>query len=166
MKRFISLMVAVATTLAISTQLVLAQSKPNTSGDARVKAALEKLGWKYEIDRDGDYKLVMDLEGRSQVVFLMSDTNELGEMEIREVSSPGYVTNQPLSAEVANQLLADSARKKLGAWQVVKGDKSYVAVFSTKVNANSKPDELAAAVAVTVKSADAMEKSLTNKDDL
>jgi hypothetical protein len=164
MKRFIGLVVAATATLAVSTQLVLAQSKPAASGDARVKAALEKLGWKYEMDQDGDYKMVMKLEDRSQMVFVLSGTNQLGEMEIREVTSPGYVTDKPLSAEVANRLLTESNRKKLGAWQVVKSGKNYVALFSAKVNANGKPEELEAAVIAAVNSADEMEKALTNQD--
>ncbi len=164
MKRFIGLVMAATATLAISTQLVLAQSKPSTAGDTRVKAALEKLGWKYQVDQDGDYKMVMKVEDRSQVVFVLSGTNQLGKMEIREVTSPAYVSDKPLSAEVANQLLTDSTRKKLGAWQVVKSGNKYVAVFSAKVNANSKPDELEAAVIAAVDSADAMEKTLTNQD--
>lgn len=164
MKRLMGLMVAAVATVAIATPWVSAQSQPSAAGDARVKAALDKLGWKYQVDQDGDYKLVMQVKERSQIVFILSGTNKLGEMEIREMISPGYVSEKPLSGEIANQLLVDNTQKKLGAWEVTKGSKNYVAMFNAKVSANSTSEELAAAVMATVRSADAMELSLTKQD--
>jgi hypothetical protein len=163
MKRLISVALTTTMALATSAQWVTAQTKP-AAADARVKVALDKLGLKYQTDQDGDYKLIMDLgSGRSQTVLVMSGTEKLREMEVREISSLAYVSEQSLSAEVANQLLADNAKKKLGAWQVVKISKGYVAIFTAKVSATS-PEELEAAVISAAKSADDMEKALTNAD--
>ncbi len=57
--------------------------------DPRVEKALKKLGLKYEVDKDGDFKLVFSVEDdRTQVVFINSTTETLGKMEIREIWSP------------------------------------------------------------------------------
>jgi hypothetical protein len=164
MKRLIGLVVAAMATLAIATPWMSAQSKPATTGDARVKVMLDKLGWKYEVDKDGDYKLLMKVEDRSQIVYILSKTHQLGDMEIREMTSVGYVSEKPFSGEIANQLLMDNTQKKLGAWEVLKGSKSHLAMFNAKVKSDSSPEELAAAVMVTAISADAMELSLTKQD--
>ena len=78
MRRFAELVITAIAILAASTQFVFAESQPASSGDARVKAALDKLGWKYQVDQDGDYKLLMKVGGRSQVVYILSKTETLG----------------------------------------------------------------------------------------
>jgi hypothetical protein len=57
--------------------------------DQRVEKALKKLGLKYTVDKDGDFKLIFTTEGdRTQVVFINSGTETLRKMEIREIWSP------------------------------------------------------------------------------
>mgnify|MGYP000538048748 CR=1 FL=1 len=166
MKRLLALMVLMtATVFTGATQITSAQaSKP--AGDPRVKAALDKHGFKYEIDEDGDFKLGMKLpDGRTQLAWIRSTTEQVGGSEIREILSPGYKAKGTLSAAVANQLLTDSANKKLGAWQVFKNQDTSLAVFCSKVAANTSPDNLLASLQLTLRSADGMEKTLSGKDD-
>ncbi|MBE9013747.1 hypothetical protein IQ250_26520, partial [Pseudanabaenaceae cyanobacterium LEGE 13415] len=123
--------------VAISTQTALAQTRNTPTPDARVKAALDKAGLKYEIDRDGDFKLVMELpNGRTQLVFVRSETQKLNDnFEIREIISPAYKSNGELSKDIANRLLTDSARKKLGGWQTISDGNSSIAILCSKVMA-------------------------------
>jgi hypothetical protein len=158
-------MLLTATILAISTQIAPAQNSAQ-SGDTRVKAALDKLGLKYEVDKDGDFKIVMKVEGgRTQLAWITSNTEKFGGMEIRQVFSPGYKSNGNLPSDIANQLLTDNARKKLGAWQTFKSDQTSLAVFSAKIAANGSAAELSDSLEAVLYSADEMEKTLTRKDD-
>jgi hypothetical protein len=169
MKRWMSLTTAVTLfgMVAISTQTAIAQTKKTPTSDARVKAALDKAGLKYEVDRDGDFKLVMELpNGRTQLVFVRSETQKLNDSyEIREIISPAFKSDGAFSGEVANRLLTDSARKKLGGWQTISDGKSSIAIFCSKVMANTNAESLIASIQATVLTADEMEKQLTNKDD-
>ena len=165
MKRLISLaMLLSIAVLTASTQIAPAQT--STAGDPRIKAALDKLGWKYEIDKDGDFKVGMKLDnGRTQLAWISSSTEKLDNLEIRQVMSPGYKTDGALAAQVANQLLVDNARKKLGAWQTFSNGKTSLAVFAAKIPADSDPESLRSSLQAVFYSADAMEKTLTGKDE-
>ncbi|MEO0079461.1 MAG: hypothetical protein ABIK44_02130 [candidate division WOR-3 bacterium] len=137
------------------------------SGDHRVKKALDELGLKYTIDSDGDFKLTFEFEdGRSQLCFINSGTETFKLFEIREVWAPAYKTDGPFTATVANKLLEDSFKKKLGAWQTMVGsDGSHLAVFAAKIDANCDAQSLHACIKAVVSAADDMEEELTGTKD-
>lgn len=131
--------------------------------DKAVGRALDTLKYTYEVDEDGDYKMVFDMDdGRSQLAFVRSTVEEFGKHRIREIWSPAY--NSPgkqLPAAVANRLLEDSQDAKMGAW--VKQDQ--LAMFVVKVDANATPEALGDAIDAAVRTADAMELELTEQDE-
>jgi hypothetical protein len=137
------------------------------AGDPRIKAILEELGLKYEIDDDGDYKVLLEWEedGRSQLAFINSATERLEKMEVREIWSAGYTSEKPLKAKIANRLLEDSFQKKLGSWQLMKGD-IWIATFAVKLDADADADTVWTALEAVLTSADEMEKELLGTDDL
>jgi hypothetical protein len=101
---------------AASAQLGNAARKP--PADARVRSALNEIGYKFEMTGDNDFKLVpIKTEGeRSQLVYVNSNTEKYGTLEIREVLAPAFLSNGPLSAAVANRLLRENNEVKLGSW--------------------------------------------------
>lgn len=131
--------------------------------DKAVGRALDTLKYTYEVDEDGDYKMVFDMDdGRSQLAFVRSTVEEFGKHRIREIWSPAY--NSPgkqFPAAVANRLLEDSQDAKMGAW--VKQDQ--LAMFVVKVDANAPPEALSDAIDAAVRTADAMELELTEQDE-
>ncbi|MFX1722597.1 hypothetical protein [Stenotrophomonas sp. AS1] len=131
--------------------------------DRAVGRALDTLKYTYEVDEDGDYKMVFDMDdGRSQLAFVRSTVEEFGKHRIREIWSPAY--NSPgkqFPAAVANRLLEDSQDAKMGAW--VKQDQ--LAMFVVKVDANATPEALSDAIDAAVRTADAMELELTEQDE-
>ncbi|MEN5264178.1 hypothetical protein [Stenotrophomonas sp. TWI587] len=131
--------------------------------DKAVGRALDKLEYTYEVDEDGDYKMVFDMDdGRSQLAFVRSTVEEFGKHKIREIWSPAY--NSPgkqFPAAVANRLLEDSQDAKMGAW--VKQDQ--LAMFVVKVDANATPEALSDAIDAAIRTADAMELELTEQDE-
>ena len=131
--------------------------------DAAVGRLLDSLEYKYEVDEDGDYRLVFDMEDeRTQLVFVRSSVETYGAHRVREIWSPGYKAPGPqFPALVANRLLEDANDSKLGGW-VKQGD---LAMFVVKIDANAKADVLSDAIDAAIKSADAIELELTSQDE-
>jgi hypothetical protein len=139
------------------------------TGDARVKALLDQIGYKYELTVDGDFKLIPIAtdSGRSQLAYVVSKTHQYGTLEIREVMSPAYSSTGPLSATIANRLLRENGEVKLGAWRIephANGQKS-LALFAVQVAATSDAETLRLAIKSVILVADRMEKELTGTDD-
>jgi hypothetical protein len=139
------------------------------SGDARVRSQLEQLGYKYELTADGDFKLIpiKTEDGRSQLVYVYSNTQQYSTLEIREVMSPAYLSTGPLSAAVANRLLRENSEVKFGAWRVEphNNGQKYLALFAVQISATSDAETLRLAIKSVLLVADRMEKELTGTDD-
>ncbi|ASC69081.1 hypothetical protein XM38_000070 [Halomicronema hongdechloris C2206] len=147
-------------------QVTPQQDSSQGSPDPRVQAALDGLGFNYEIQDSGAFRIGLRFEdGRTQVAFISSGTSTLGDLEIRDITSPVNVTDGPLSAETANQLLQDNASKKLGAWQTVElSDQRHLTMFTARIDANSSPEQLQSALYGVLYTADAMEAELSDSD--
>ncbi|BAY98879.1 hypothetical protein NIES37_28570 [Tolypothrix tenuis PCC 7101] len=165
MKIIFKLAILSFASFAVSMQIVSAQT-PKTTGDARIKDILDKLGAKYELLPDGDFKLLIQTENkRNQVVFIESRTEKLGNLEIRYISSPGYVTKGAIPTEIANKLLENSGLNKIAAWQVLTKEQTHMAIFTAKIAANSEAETVKNTLLAVGYGADAIEKELTGKDE-
>ena len=150
--------------------------------DPRVKAALDEIGYKYELDSNNDYKLVpiqTEQDGttadgkpkfRSQLVYVNSNTEKYGTLEIREVLAPAFLSNGPLSAAVANRLLRENNSVKLGSWRLVVINSGanagkYLAMYAAQISADSDAESLRLTIKSVILIADRMEKELTGEDD-
>lgn len=133
--------------------------------DRRVERLLQETDLKFEIDSDGDFRLGDRLDdGRTQLIWVLSRTSELGSMEIREIWSIAHRSKLPPSETLANRLLRENAKVKIGAWQVRKMGEDYVVVFCAQIAAETdKVSLLVACHAVSV-TADELEKDLSKQD--
>lgn len=141
----------------------VAGSASATEPDRAVGRLLDGLEYKYEIDKDGDYQLVFEMDGdRTQLVFVRSNVETYGSHHVREIWSPGYKSaSAQFPALVANRLLEDSNDSKLGSW-VKQGD---LAMFVVKIDADATAQVLSDAIDAAAKTADAIELELTSKDE-
>ena len=133
--------------------------------DPGIKKQLEGLDLKYEVDSDGDYKVVFDLGGgRTQLVWIRSSTEKYGSVNVREIWSAGYKHGgKPLSEKIANRLLEHSHGVILGGWTKQK----EFAMFVVKIPLTATPQQLRDAAEAAADCADEIEKELTpTKDDL
>ncbi len=156
-------MLRIATLLSLG--LLLTPAAIAATPDGIVKAQLEAKGVKFEVDSDGDFKCIYEVgsAGRTQVVFVRSTTAQLGQVKVREIWSPGYISaTDDFPAMIANMLLTKSNEVKLGGW--VKQGKN--AMFVVKVAADASADQLIDGITAAIESADAVELALTGKDDL
>ncbi|SDY53366.1 hypothetical protein SAMN04487939_10354 [Lysobacter sp. yr284] len=133
-------------------------------GDPALRAHLQALGYKYEVDEDGDFVLTFALdEQRSQMAYVLSRTQRYGSLKVREIWSPAYrsADRGALPAAVANRLLEDGQLSKLGGWVSQDG----VAVFVVKLDADASQQTLDDAIDYAVRAADQMEAELTPGQD-
>ena len=78
-----------------ATQTLTTPSAPQH--DMRVKTLLDAIGTNYEIDAEADFKLEWEYDnGRTQIVYVNSNTEEYENMEIREVWSFAHKEEAPL----------------------------------------------------------------------
>ena len=133
--------------------------------DKAIEAQLKALDYKYDIDKDGDFKLVFDMDEdgkRSQMVFVRSAVEDYLGSKVREVISPGYQGSEAgFPANVANRLLDASMDSIMGAW----GKQGGMAIFTVRIPANADKDTLDAAITAAINSADQMEAELTPGKD-
>ena len=138
--------------------------------DERVRERLDQTELKYEIDEDGDFKLLFEYDdGRSQIVFVNSKTVNYQDLEIREVWAVGFVPakkGSKVPADVCENLIRSNAEIKMGAWQVQKLSGNEVGVFRAMVDANADKDFILNALQLVGISADEKEAELLGSDDL
>jgi len=133
------------------------------AGDAAVETRLNARGLKYEIDGDGDYKILISYkdEGRTQLVFVSGATESVKGLVVREVFSPaGRVGDDGLGSK-ALSLLEESRTQKIGAWEVSDDVLYYVIKLPDSVDAT----QLEAAIEIAAESADNKEIELSGDKD-
>jgi len=134
--------------------------------DQRVEKALKKLGLKYTVDKDGDFKLILATQGdRSQVVFINSDTETLRKMEIREIWSPVAKFSSTPPSALSQALLEKNGSFKIGSYAYKKAGDVYVLVFHAQISANASAEELLSVVIGVAGVADAAESDIMQTDD-
>ncbi|MBW3550667.1 MAG: hypothetical protein KY442_07555 [Proteobacteria bacterium] len=133
------------------------------AADPRIGAQLDERRYRYEVDRDGDYRLTVDLDqGRSQLVYVISAVERFGAHRVREIWAPAYRSDaERFPEEVANRLLEDAQMQKLGGW-VKQGD---VAMFVIKIAADASTRALDDGIDHAIRAADRMEIELTGGTD-
>jgi len=155
---------AVLTTVIPTT--AWAQVGGSTRADSRVEQLLTAADIPFKIDEDGDFRIEQVAgEDRTQLLWVLSRTSQLGSLEIRDIWSVAYRSKEPLSAEIANRLLVANSDVKLGAWQVQEIGGEYLAIFQAQIAAETDQESLTMAMAAVMLTADAMEKELTGTDD-
>lgn len=131
--------------------------------DMVVKAKLEAKGTPYTIDEDGDFQIVVRMDDeRTQLVWVRSVVEETSYQRVREIWSPAFQSRvDSFPPSVANRLLEDSHRRKLGGW-VKQGN---VAVYVVKIDADASADVLDEAIDSAASVADELEQDLTGEDN-
>jgi hypothetical protein len=144
---------------------VLAAAMPGTAAaataDAGIRAKLQATNVPFEVDSDGDFKVVVNYkaEGRTQLVYVRSAVETWGKSRVREVWS--YAYEGEFNALVGNRLLEASYKLKLGSW-VKQNNRALMVV---KIDADADAEELQNAISFAAEVADEMEKELTDGKD-
>lgn len=146
----------------------LLQDGSAPTADVRVATALQEAGLKYEIDQDGDYRMLIDYasEERSQLVWANSQTYSLGDaIEVREVWSVAYEVPTVLPVTLANQLLQRNFDQIMGTWQIMTINGGSYVVFAAKIPADLPAEQLAAIIYTVAETADEFEIEMMAGDE-
>jgi len=136
-----------------------------SKADPRLVKALKAAGYKYEEIEHGVLRLYFEIgDGRSQQVFIASQTQKTSGLETRKIWSTAMKSEDPLPQPVANKLLMDTDKGAFGAWELVKWPDGYRVLFVAAVAADLSPDNLKTVIRIVFSKADAMEKDLTGAD--
>lgn len=141
----------------------VSEQKVEPNYDRRVERILLQEDITYSIDEDGDFRVVFELdEGRTQLGYIISDTSDYEGIEIREIWSVGYQSEEgEFPADVANRLLEETFNMKLGGW----ARDEDMAVYVVRLDADAGADELINALLLALYAADDMEEALTGDKD-
>lgn len=151
--------------LLVAASLLCLATPSAFAGDASVEARLDARGVKYQIDDDGDYKVVVsyEKEQRTQLVFVSGTTESIKGLTVREVFSPAGKVGADGIAGKALALLTESRSKKIGAWEIA-GDILYYVI---KLPDSADATQLDAAIDIVAEIADDKEIELSgDKDEL
>ena len=155
-----------ALSLSTLAALAFAAAAPAAAEDASVATRLDREGLEYQVDDDGDYKVMFNYtdEGRTQLAFVSGETQTVAGLTIREIFSPaGRVKQDGIDGRKALELLEASAQMKLGSWEI-RGDVLYLVI---KVLDGASSSELSSLLDIAAGAADDMEIELSGeRDDL
>lgn len=153
------------THLAIAAFLALAAPGANAA-DPALEALLKAADIPFEIDEDGDYKIVYDWskEKRSQLVYVSGTAEDLAGVKLYKIFSPAKVMDDAgIDPALSKRLLGENAGYKFGGWEIA-GKTLY---FRGNVQAGTPAAQFETLVSVVAGTADDMELELTpGKDDL
>jgi hypothetical protein len=136
------------------------------AADPRVASLLGTPGTDFTVDADGDIQLVYDVGGgRSQLVWISSETTRFGALEIRQVWSLAHRRALPLPADLASRLLEANGGVVLGAWLAQPTETEVGVIFAAQAAAASDATALRTVIHAVATTADALEKDLGGKDE-
>ena len=167
------LLTAMMFAVILPTAAIIAQdesAEEKATHDVRIKKLLDQTELNFEIDGDGDFKLLFEYDdGRSHIVFINSKTETYQGMEIREVWAVGYVPPDnagTVPSDVGDNLIRANAATKLGAWQIQKMGDKEVGVFRAMIAAEANKEIVLDTLRLVGISADEKEAELLKTDDL
>jgi hypothetical protein len=161
-----SCLTALITAIALLGQINTAHAG---QADPRIEKILKEANIKFDVDKDGDYTVVIALPAnRTQLVIITSSLQTINGYEIREIYTPGYQNgevDQEFPAPIMFKLMKESNRNKLGAWEVMKINGKSTAIFNAKVATNIDGKSLLDIIKTVALRGDAIEAAEMGKDE-
>lgn len=152
--------------LCLSAFILLSTTAATTlraEADQRIKKALDELDVKYVIDDNGDYAItIYEAEGRSQLVYVVSETDSIEGFEIRDIFSYAVRDKAP-TLEMTSDLMRTSNKSLIGAFEMTSGGNI---LYIAKIPANLPPKQLHGIIRAVAAYADDAEKEILGSDEL
>jgi hypothetical protein len=151
MKNLLIAGVATLLVLGVGCGMMSAQTAsppPPSKYIKKVAKALEKEGYSFEFDSDGDLKVeVLIGRGRTHLVWVMMEKSTFGEVSVRDVYSMGWVTQEDsfgLSEPDCMELLLMNETTIIGAWSILEEADKRAYLYTVKALADVDIDILIA----------------------
>ena len=141
----------------------LLYSLPTQAEDSSIKRRLDSVGQKYEIDKDGDFKTVMNFteDKRSQVVFVEGTTYDVAGVQVRNIFTPVAKVAEDGVAGKAVDLLKANNGYKIGAYEI----QGNFLMLSFKIPEDATGEQLQKAIHLAAGIADNKEIELSGTRD-
>ena len=155
--------------VGLSAHAQLGRKKSNRAkADKRLIKEMDKTGLKYDIDKDGDVKLILKFSNdkRSQIIYVRSATSEFHGLEIRKVMSPGYKIKKRIPHRILERMLQQNMKTKIGAWSLLGNNKTSLGMFVAQISAEADSDVIKKVIEAVAVTADEFEKEHLSSDDL
>ena len=151
------LMLGVCTAAALMTPLA------TQAEDSSLKRRLDSFGQKYEIDKDGDFKITMSFteDKRSQIVWVSGESYDVGGVQVRNIFAPVAKVEEDEVPGKAVDLLKLNNTYKIGAYEI---EGKYL-MLSMKIPEGSSGEQLHKAALLAATLADNKEIEFSGKRD-
>ena len=151
-------------TLTTLSAAALLAPLPTQAEDNSVKRRLDSVGQKYEVDKDGDFKITYNFadEKRTQIVFVSGAPYDVTNgVQVRNIFAPVGKVKEDGIAGIAIDLLKANNGYKIGAYEV----EGEILMFSIKLPDSASAAQLQKAAKVVASVADDKEKELSGARD-
>jgi hypothetical protein len=140
-------------------------AQTNKTPDQRVAVMLETMKIPYTVTDNANFEIEYDLaSGRTQYVYIMSDTQTYRGIEIREVWSNAGVLEEDPELDLLYTLMEESGSNKIGAWVLEENDGGILLFYSIKLPVSHTQEELRQSIAFAAEVADSWEADLFEDD--
>ncbi len=131
--------------------------------DDVVQKALDAKQIPYKVDsQNHNCEITWRFDDRTQKCTVASKPNMANQVRVREVVSLSYVSDTAPTAEVANALLIDTAKRAIGFWALVKRqDGKFAVLYCAEIAADADADTIAHTSELVAAIADLKEKEMT-----
>jgi len=133
--------------------------------DRRVTDALESLGLEYEPEEMGCRLEFVLGPGRTQLVFIDSQTTTVGALELRKIWSCGYMGAASIPEAVCAELLDSNRHSPLGCWATFADGDEHFLVFEARIPAQLDAKSIKAVLVLVAEYADQAEQLLGRGGD-
>jgi hypothetical protein len=136
---------------------------PTQAEDSSIKRRLDGVGQKYEIDKDGDFKITLSFteDKRSQIVFVEGTPYDVAGVQVRNIFAPVAKVDEDGVAGKAVELLKANNGYKLGAYEI----EGSILILSLKIPEAATGEQLQKAVRLAASVADNKEIELSGARD-
>ena len=149
--------------LGTCTAAALVAPLPTQAEDSSLKRRLDGIGQKYEIDKDGDFKITLSFteDKRSQIVFVEGAPYEVAGVQVRNIFAPVAKVAEDGIAGKAADLLKANNDYKIGAYEI----EGNFLMLSLKIPEAASGEQLQKAIRLAASVADNKEIELSGARD-
>ena len=149
--------------LGTCTAAALMAPVPTQAEDSSLKRRLDGIGQKYEIDKDGDFKITLSFsdDKRTQIVFVEGTPYDVAGVQVRNIFAPVAKVDEDGVAGKAEELLKANNGYKIGAYEI----EGKFLMLSLKIPEAASGEQLQKAIRLAASVADNKEIEFSGKRD-
>lgn len=135
----------------------------NSSVDEKVQKLIDSLQVPFAVSVNGDVSFQLDLtNGKSQMVYVSSNTERLGSKELRDVHAPVRVFTQKIPESFKAMVEFANCDSDVGSWEFSKVGRSEYLIFRVRTAISSSLEELKETIAEIKQRVETMDEMMAS----